>query len=196
MGIKFTPVSGTEARIAVWQQDATDEVANMPSTGTTVGLGETRRRGIDLQFTSNITERWSLWGSHAIQEAKVVSAYTSDGESLAGKEVFSTPRYISNLGTDYQFNQDWRFGLQARAQGDYYIDSLNQQGKYGGYAVLDANVRYTLSETTSLDLQLKNLTNREYEYVWYDNFFWGGDNQPMFSPAPGRTAYVSLNLKL
>ncbi|MNX70817.1 Ferrichrome-iron receptor precursor [compost metagenome] len=196
VGIKFTPVSGTEARIAVWQQDATDEVANMPSTGTTVGLGETRRRGIDLQFTSNITERWSLWGSHAIQEAKVVSAYTSDGESLAGKEVFSTPRYISNLGTDYQFNQDWRFGLQARAQGDYYIDSLNQQGKYGGYAVLDANVRYTLSETTSLDLQLKNLTNREYEYVWYDNFFWGGDNQPMFSPAPGRTAYVSLNLKL
>ncbi|MNI10357.1 Ferrichrome-iron receptor precursor [compost metagenome] len=196
VGIKFTPVSGTEARIAVWQQDATDEVANMPSTGTTVGLGETRRRGIDLQFTSNITERWSLWGSHAIQEAKVVSAYTSGGESLAGKEVFSTPRYISNLGTDYQFNQDWRFGLQARAQGDYYIDSLNQQGKYGGYAVLDANVRYTLCETTSLDLQLKNLTNREYEYVWYDNFFWGGDNQPMFSPAPGRTAYVSLNLKL
>ncbi|MNP55471.1 TonB dependent receptor [compost metagenome] len=62
--------------------------------------------------------------------------------------------------------------------------------------MLDANVRYTLSETTSLDLQLKNLTNREYEYVWYDNFFWGGDNQPMFSPAPGRTAYVSLNLKL
>ncbi|WP_223543800.1 TonB-dependent receptor [Pseudomonas sp. BF-B-28] len=196
VGIKLIPVSGTEARIAVWQQDATDEVANMPSTGTTVGLGETRRRGIDLQFTSNITERWSLWGSHAIQEAKVVSAYTSDGESLAGKEVFSTPRYISNLGTDYQFNQDWRFGLQARAQGDYYIDSLNQQGKYGGYAVLDANVRYTISETTSLDLQLKNLTNREYEYVWYDNFFWGGDNQPMFSPAPGRTAYMSLNLKL
>ncbi len=110
--------------------------------------------------------------------------------------MFSTPRHISNLGADYRLNDDWRFGLQARAQGDYYIEELNQQGKYGGYALLDASVNYRLSPTTSLDLQMKNLTDRQYEYVWYDNFFWGGADQPMFSPAPGRTAYQSLNLKL
>jgi len=180
----------------VWQQEATDEVANMPSTGTTVGLGETKRRGIDMQLTAQLNDQWTVWGSHAIQEAKVVSAFTAGGQSLAGKEVFSTPRYISNAGVDYQFNDAWRFGLSARAQGDYYIDELNQQGKYGGFAVLDANVRYQLSATTSLDLQMKNLTDRDYEYVWFDNFFWGGDDQPMFSPAPGRSAYLSLNMKL
>ncbi|WP_277372617.1 TonB-dependent receptor [Pseudomonas sp. AA-38] len=196
VGVKFKPFADSEARIAVWQQDATDEVANMPSTGTTVGLGETRRRGVDMQLTVQVNKQWTLWGSHAIQEAKVVSAFTAGGQSLAGKEVFSTPRYISNLGADYQFNDAWRFGLQARAQGDYYIDELNQQGKYGGFAVLDANVRYQLSDTTSLDLQLKNLTDRDYEYVWFDNFFWGGDDQPMFSPAPGRSAYLSVNMKL
>ncbi|WP_165674391.1 TonB-dependent receptor [Metapseudomonas otitidis] len=196
VGVRFNPVNGTETRIALWQQDATDEVANMPSTGTTVGLGKTRRRGVDLQLTAELDEHWSLWASHSIQEAKVVSAFTASGQSLAGKEVFSTPRHISNLGADYRLNDDWRFGLQARAQGDYYIDELNQQGKYGGYALLDASVNYRLSPTTSLDLQVKNLTDRQYEYVWYDNFFWGGDDQPMFSPAPGRTAYLSLNLKL
>ncbi|MCO7554158.1 TonB-dependent receptor [Metapseudomonas otitidis] len=196
VGVRFNPVNGTETRIALWQQDATDEVANMPSTGTTVGLGKTRRRGVDLQLTAELDEHWSLWASHSIQEAKVVSAFTASGQSLAGKEVFSTPRHISNLGADYRLNDDWRFGLQARAQGDYYIEELNQQGKYGGYALLDASVNYRLSPTTSLDLQVKNLTDREYEYVWYDNFFWGGADQPMFSPAPGRTAYLSLNLKL
>lgn len=196
VGVRFNPVNGTETRIALWQQDATDEVANMPSTGTTVGLGKTRRRGVDLQLTAELDEHWSLWASHSIQEAKVVSAFTASGQSLAGKEVFSTPRHISNLGADYQLNDDWRFGLQARAQGDYYIEELNQQGKYGGYALLDASVNYRLSPTTSLDLQVKNLTDRQYEYVWYDNFFWGGADQPMFSPAPGRTAYLSLNLKL
>ncbi|MEW5620753.1 TonB-dependent receptor [Pseudomonas putida] len=196
VGVNFSPVMGTEARIAVWQQDATDEVANMPSTGTSVGLGETRRRGIDLQFNASVTEQWSVWGSHSIQEAKVVSAYAADGQSLAGKEVFSTPRHISNLGTDYQLDDHWRFGLQARAQGDYYVDSLNEQGKYGGYALLDASVRYTHSDALSVDLQVKNLTDREYEYVWYDNFFWDGADRPMFSPAPGRTAFVSLNLKI
>lgn len=196
VGVRFNPVNGTETRVALWQQDATDEVANMPSTGTTVGLGKTRRRGVDLQLTAELDEHWSLWASHSIQEAKVVSAFTTGGQSLAGKEVFSTPRHISNLGADYRLNDDWRFGLQARAQGDYYIEELNQQGKYGGYALLDASVNYRLSPTTSLDLQVKNLTDRQYEYVWYDNFFWGGADQPMFSPAPGRTAYLSLNLKL
>lgn len=196
LGVKFRPFDGAEARASVWQQDATDEVANMPATGTSVGLGETRRRGIDLQLNAQLNEQWTLWGSHSIQEAKVVKAFAATGESLAGKEVFSTPRYISNLGADYQYNDDWRFGLQARAQGDYYIDAQNQQGKYGGFAVLDASVRYRISSATSVDLQMKNLTDREYEYVWYDNFFWGGDDQPMFSPAPGRSAFVSLNMKL
>ncbi|VXC55441.1 Ligand-binding site [Pseudomonas sp. 8Z] len=196
LGVKFQPFADSQARIAVWRQDATDEVSNMPATGTTVGLGKTRRQGIDLQLSVQVNEQWRVWGSHSIQEAKVISAFSAGGQSLAGKEVFSTPRYVSNLGADYQFNDAWRFGLQARAQGDYYIDTLNEQGKYGGFAVLDANVHYQLSASTSLDLQVKNLTDSEYEYVWFDNFFWGGDDRPMFSPAPGRSAYLSVNMKL
>lgn len=197
VGVKYRPFAGTETRIAVWQQDATDEVANMPAIDATVGLGETRRRGIDMQFTSQLNQQWTLWGSHAIQEAKVVKGVDDNNNSLKGKEVFSTPRYISNLGLDYRYNDDWRFGLQARAQGDYYIEEKNEQGKYGGFAVLDASIGYRLNASTSIDLQVKNLTDREYEYVWYDNFWWdAGQEQPMFSPAPGRSAYLSLNMKL
>lgn len=196
-GIKFAPAAGSEMRLAVWQQDATDEVANMPSTGTTVGLGETRRRGLDLQLTGRLTDRLEVWLSHSVQEAKVVSAFTSTGTSLAGKEVFSTPRYITNIGADYRLSDAWRFGLQGRAQGDYYIDDLNAQGKFGGFVLFDASVRYTLSTTTSLNLQVRNIADRDYEYVWYDNFFWpAGSHQPSFSPGPGRAAYLSLNLKL
>ncbi len=78
-GFRFDPFVGTEARIAVWQQDATDEVANMPSTGTTVGLGETRRRGVDLQVNAILNDQWMVWASHSIQEAKVLSAVTGTG---------------------------------------------------------------------------------------------------------------------
>lgn len=196
IGVKVQPTPGTEARIAVWQQDATDEVANMPSTGTTIGLGETRRKGIDLQLSSRLSESWTVWASHAVQEAKVVRAYTSGGVPLAGKEVFSTPRFITNLGAEYRANADWRLGLQGRAQGDYYIDELNAKGKHGGFVVLDASLRHALTPKVSIDLQIRNLTDRKYEYVWYDNFFWGGNDQPMFSPAPGRSGYLSLNLKM
>lgn len=196
VGIKFQPFPGAQARVALWQQDATDEVANMPSTGTTVGLGETRRRGVDMQINAQLDDQWTVWASHAIQEAKVVKAYAANGQSLSGKEVFSTPRYISNVGVDYRYNDDWKFGAQGRAQGSYYIDELNEQGKYGGFVVVDASVSYRVTSSTSVDLQVKNLFDREYEYVWYDNFFWGGDDQAMFSPAPGRSAFVSINMSL
>ncbi|MBB6368919.1 iron complex outermembrane receptor protein [Xanthomonas sacchari] len=196
LGLKLQPVAGTEARVAVWRQDATDEVANMPSTGTTVGLGQTRRQGVDLQLSTQLGERWTAWLSHAVQEAKVVSAYTAAGESLRGREVFSTPRYISNAGLDYRPDARWTFGVQARAQGDYYIDERNARGKYGGFRVVDASVRYQLTSRSSLGLQVKNLTDARYAYVWYDNFFWGGNDQPMFSPAPGRSAYLSVEVRL
>ncbi len=196
LGLKLQPIAGTEARLALWRQDATNEVANNVSSGTTVGLGHTRRQGVDLQLSTQLGEHWTAWLSHAVQEAKVVTAYTASGMSLHGREVFSTPRYISTAGLDYRPDARWKFGLQARAQGDYYIDALNAHGKYGGFTVVDASVRYQLSAHSSIDLQIKNLTDDRYAYVWYDNFFWGGNDQPMFSPAPGRSAYLGFELRL
>lgn len=197
IGIKFKPVHGTDVRFAVWRQDATGEVANMPATGTTVGLGETRREGVDFQVSGQASDKLNLWLSHSLQKAQVVRAFAASGVSLAGKEVFSTPRYISNAGVEYRASDRVRLSVQGRAQGDYFIDSPNEQGKYGGFVVFDANVRYSISNRTSIDFQVKNLADRKHEYVWYDNFFWPANNaQPMFSAAPGRTAYLSLNVKL
>lgn len=197
LGIKLKPARRTEMRFAVWRQDATGEVANMPSTGTTVGLGQTRRTGIDFQISGQATDKLKLWFSHSLQKAEVISAFTADGVSLAGKEVFHTPRYITNVGAEYRASESWRFGLQGRAQGSYYIDSPNAQGKFGGFMLFDANVRYAISRQASIDFQIKNVADRKYAYVWYDNFFWpAGNEQAMYSPGPGRSAYISLNLKM
>lgn len=197
LGIKLKPAPGIDLRLAVWRQDATDEVANMPATGTTVGLGQTRRDGIDVQASGRIADRLELWVSHSLQKAEVVSAYTAEGLSLQGREVIATPRRITNAGAEYRASSRLRLGLQGRAQGSYYIDNENARGKFGGFVVFDANLRYALSDHTSIDVQLRNLADRRYAYAWYDNFFWpAAQAQPMFSPAPGRAATVSLNLKL
>ena len=181
----------------MWRQDATDEVANMPATGTTVGLGETRREGVDLQFSTRVFDKFDVWVSHSLQKAEVTRAFGADGVSLAGKEVFSTPRHITTAGAEYRHSDRLRFGLQGRAQGNYFVDSPNQLGKYGGFVLFDASVRYALSQRVSLDLQVRNLADRKYEYAWYDNFFWPASQyQPMFSSGPGRSAYLSLNVKL
>ena len=197
LGVKFKPAPRTDLRLAVWRQDATDEVANMPATGTTVGLGETRREGVDLQLSGRVYDKLDLWLSHSLQKAEVIKAFGADGVSLAGKEVFSTPRHITTAGAEYRHSDRLRFGLQGRAQGNYFVDSPNGLGKYGGFVLFDASVRYALSQRVSVDLQVRNLADREYEYAWYDNFFWpANEYQPMFSSGPGRAAYLSLNVKL
>ncbi|KTF32595.1 TonB-dependent receptor [Xanthomonas vesicatoria] len=195
LGMKFSPFQGSQARIAVWQQDAANEVSNMPATGTTVTLGKTRRRGVDAQINAQLGDRWTLWASHAYQEAKIERDDRDASVSLVGREVAATPRYISNIGVEYRPTAALRLGLQGRAQGDYYLEERNVAGKYGGFATLDLTARYTINPAWSVDLQVRNATGREYAYAWYDSFFWT-QAQPMFSPAAGRQLYLGLNMKL
>ncbi|MCS3810629.1 TonB-dependent receptor [Xanthomonas sp. 4461] len=195
LGMKFSPFHGSQARIAVWQQDAANEVSNMPATGTTVTLGKTRRRGVDAQINAQLGDRWTLWASHAYQEAKIERDDRDASVSLVGREVAATPRYISNIGVEYRPTAALRLGMQGRAQGDYYLEERNVAGKYGGFATLDLTARYTINPAWSVDLQVRNATGREYAYVWYDSFFWT-QAQPMFSPAAGRQLYLGLNMKL
>lgn len=194
-GIKFSPFDGVQARVALWQQDAENEVSNMPATGTTVVLGKTRRQGVDMQVDARVGERWTVWASHAYQEAKIERDGRAAGLSLQGREVAATPRYISNLGIDFRATDALTFGLQARAQGDYYLEEQNVAGKFGGFAVLDLSAKYQINPRLSLDMQVKNATGREYVYAWYDSFFWE-QAQPMFSPSSGRTVFVGVTLKL
>lgn len=195
LGMKFSPFAGSQARIAVWQQDAANEVSNMPATGTTVTLGKTRRRGVDAQISAQVGEKWTVWASHAYQEAKIERDGRDASVSLEGREVAATPRYISNIGLDYQATEALQFGLQGRAQGDYYLEERNVAGKYGGFAVLDLSGRYDINPRWSVDVQMKNATDRKYDYSWYDSFFWE-QPQPMFSPAAGRSLHIAFNMKL
>jgi iron complex outermembrane receptor protein len=194
-GIKFSPFDGVQARVAAWQQDAENEVSNMPATGTTLVLGKTRRRGVDMQVDARLGERWTVWASHAYQEAKIERVGRSASLSLEGREVAATPRYISNLGIDFRTTDALTFGLQGRAQGDYYLEEQNVAGKFGGFAVLDLSAKYQINPRLSLDMQVKNATGREYVYAWYDSFFWE-QAQPMFSPSTGRALFVGVTLKL
>jgi len=195
LGMKFSPFAGSQARVAVWQQDAANEVSNMPATGTTVTLGKTRRRGVDAQISAQVGEKWTVWASHAYQEAKIERDGRDASVSLEGREVAATPRYISNIGLDYQATEALQFGLQGRAQGDYYLEERNVAGKYGGFAVLDLSARYDINPRWSVDVQMKNATDRKYDYAWYDSFFWE-QPQPMFSPAAGRSLHIAFNMKL
>jgi len=47
---------------------------------------------------------------------------------------------------------------------------------------------YQLTEQLAVDLQLKNLTDRYHEYVWYDGA------QTLHAPGDGRALYAAVTL--
>lgn len=90
------------------------------------------------------------------------------------------PRTISNLGLDYKATDALQLGLPARAQGDYYLEEQNLTDKFSDFAALNLSAKFRINPCTSVDVQLRNVTGREYVYAWYASFFW--DNARPCSP--------------
>ena len=137
---------------------------------------------MDAQISTQWGDNWTLWASHAYQEAKITRDDRDAALSLQGREVAATPRYISNIGVDYQASEQLKLSGWMNAQGDYYLERTNTQGRAGKFAVLNLGASYRLSDTMDLGLQVKNVTNRKYVYAWYDSGSSG------YSPADGRAA--------
>lgn len=189
VGIKFTVNTHTEGRIAIWQQDATNEVKNLAAADDVTPLGATRRRGIDFQINSQLHQNLNVWLSHSIQEAKVIGGVAS----LIGKEVAETPRYISNAGIDFRASDQWRYGLLGRAQSGYYVADDNATGRFGQYVLFDASVRHQYSKQTSIDFQIRNLLDRKYASdVWT---YAGLGYDAYYSAGAPRAFYLSATMK-
>lgn len=191
-GIKFTPASWVDGRVAYWRQDATGEVSrrlNDPS-GESDNVGETRRWGYDLQVNLHPDERTEVWASYSWQYSKILEPSSALPQSK-GKEIDHIPHHLWNTGISYQATQALQLTAWMNGQTNYYLERENTQGTYGGYVLMNIGATYTLTETLSVDLQLKNLTDRYYEYAWYDP---DGAKDSLHSPGDGRALYAGLTV--
>jgi iron complex outermembrane receptor protein len=184
-GVKFRPLPGVEGRLAVWQQYASNEARrkmNDPANDAE-NIGETRRRGVDLQLNVRPTARLGFWLGAAVQRARIVKA---DATSIAtqGNEIDHTPHLLYNAGADYDVSDALRLSASVNGQGSYYLDRTNTTGKFGAYAVANVSAAYRIGNNVDVELQVRNLADRYYEYVWHD------DTQSLH--APGSPRSVSL----
>ena len=194
-GIKFQPISWLDGRLAFWEQRAKNEARRKlgdPSNDSE-NIGKTLREGVDLQVNVRPTDKLAVWFAYSWQDSEILKADAAS-PSTEGQEIDHVPHYLFSAGIDWQATPDWKFGLQSRAQGDAYIERENTHGKFGKFLLFDASANYQWNDKVSLDFQVKNLTNREYEYVW-----WNTTPNPdisMHAPGDGRAAYLGVNLKL
>lgn len=189
-GVKFRPIAGVEGRLAVWQQYASNEARrkmNDPANDAE-NIGETRRRGVDLQLNMQPTSRLGVWVGAAAQRALIVKA---DAASIAtqGNEIDHTPHLLYNAGADYQTSDALRLSGSINGQGSYYLDRTNTGGKYGAYAIANVSAAYRIGKNLDLELQVRNVANRYYDYVWHDG------TQSLHAPGGPRSVDLILTAR-
>jgi len=193
-GVKFSPRPWLDGRVAYWEQRASGEVARvlgvdgLPDPGGLGNVGKTLRKGYDIQFNARPDARTTAWVAYSHQVARITAPDPSAPETL-GKEIENVPHYLASAGIDYKATEELRVSAWGNAQGDYYLERTNTQGRIGKYALLNLGATYRVSATMDVNVQLKNVTNRRYVYAWYDSGSSG------YSPGDGRSVYTSLSLR-
>ena len=191
-GVKFNPVRWLDGRFALWEQVASNEARrklNDPNNASE-NIGKTRRRGIDVEARLLPTEKATLWLSYSYQQSKILKAEAS-APATQGKEIDHVPHHIVAAGADYQVTPSIRLSAWANAQSDYYLERANTRGKFGDFVLLNLSAAYNVSKDVALEFQVRNLTNRYYEYVWWDS----DNNQSLHSPGDGRAFYGAVRFK-
>ena len=141
-----------------------------------------KRRGLELTFKQNLSDRWSydLGYSHT-RVKNVYSGTYGDYED----DHFGQPNGY-RLGVHYNVGK-WRanlLGIMASGLNtSYYDDNYNTGYASKSYVVLDFNTSYDFTDRTSVYFRTLNFTDEEYS------------NDTRAMPAPGRFVQIGATYK-
>ncbi|SEN09815.1 iron complex outermembrane recepter protein [Sphingomonas gellani] len=191
-GLKLSRGRWLTARIAAWQQTASGELRrrlNDPG-GDFDNLGRTRRRGIDVEANVTPLPGLSGWASWSHQRARIlVPDPASPGQ--AGNAIDHVPANVYTAGIEWTPGASpLRLSLWGNGQSAYELTPANDQGRFGSYVQVTAEAGWRLTRQVELSLQLRNMLNDLYEYVWFDG------TQRLHAPADPRSLYGALRLRL
>lgn len=170
LGLKFKPVPWLDGRIASWAQTASAEVKrNLNSAANDAdAVGKTRRHGVDVQLAARPTAAIETWMAVTFQKALIVQPDATAASTTAGKEIDHAPHRVYNAGVDWQTTPDLKLSAWLQGQTSVFLERTNATPKFGGYTLLNLGGTYTLSPRWKLEAQVRNVTDRYSEYVWWD----------------------------
>lgn len=142
--------------------------------------GEARVDGLALGVAGNITREWAVFANYTYLDSEVVRGVSRTcrenpspacansaalPDPFAGNPLVNTPEHSGSVWTTYALG-DWTFGYGATYQGSYVTqnNSLTFPVLYEtpDYWVHRAMVGWQANDALSLQLNIENLTDKEY----------------------------------
>lgn len=182
VGAKWDARPGLSLTAAVFELRRTNATTPDPANPTvSINVGETRTRGLELGVAGRVTDRWTVSGGYAWQEAVL------DGNDAV--ELAQVPEHSLSIWNRWQATQRLGLGLGVLRQSGQWaaIRTTAATTRLPGFTRVDAAVFYALTPTVDLQLNVENLLDQGY---WAD-----AHNNNNLTPGAPRTARLTLSTR-
>jgi catecholate siderophore receptor len=145
-------------------------------------------KGIELGVSGNITNKWSVLGGYAYQDGEITKQQGSGtGAILKGTQLAQTPKHTFSFWNRYDLNGIWSVAIGVISRSEMYaaLPTASQNTILPGYTRLDAAVFAKLNKNTRFQVNIENLTNKEYALFAHNN-----NNITPGSPISGRATLI------
>jgi catecholate siderophore receptor len=175
---------------AIYRTTISNEVENDPvDTTVYTQTGKKRVQGIEIGAVGNVTSAWAVSTGYTVMDTEIVEGAinTADGSSALPY----TPKHAFTAWTTYKLPGGFTIGGGARYVGALHKQkdgAVNVPKEVDSYWVYDAMASYTISKNAELQLNLYNLTDKDYV---------ASINKSGYRYFPGveRSARLTLNVK-
>ena len=173
VGAKWDITPALAVTAALYQLERQNVAIQDPSNPTqSILVDGQQTQGFELGVSGNITEQWSMFGGYAWQDGEITEAQGTGSSAIAeGAELAQTPEETFSLWNRYDLNDRWgvALGMISRAQMYAAVPTASQSTLLPGYTRFDAAVYHTISEDLALQVNVENLTNKEYAQSAHNN---------------------------
>ncbi len=151
--------NGWHWQLNAYQTTVDDLIAYDASIGVPNNIERARIRGVELTGDFRLGE-WDLHGQVGTLDARNLSAGFNHGKRLARR-----PSSSARLDLDREFGA-WGFGVSGIAEAARW-DNVGNTLRVGGYATIDARVTRRFANAWTLQANLVNAFDRNYETSAY-----------------------------
>jgi catecholate siderophore receptor len=184
LGAKWDIRSNLSVTTALYRQDRTNTRATDPNDPTRiVQTGSQRTNGYELGMTGAVTNRWSIVGGYAYQDAFITHDTTA---ARAGALVAQVPHHTFSLWNHLRVWKGLSTGFGIIHRSDMFA-AIDNTVVLPGYTRADAALFYSIGEHWSLQANVQNLFDTRY--------YLNADNNNNISPGSPRGARIGLTAR-
>ena len=176
LGAKWDIRPDLNVTLAVFQLDRTNATTPNPSNPlTTINIGKTRTKGVELSVAGRITPDWQVSGGYSYQDA-----------ALAGNDVVrlgQVPKHQASLWNRYNLTDAIGAGIGVIHQSSQFaaIRTTATTTRLPSFTRVDAALFYDVSDAVQVQLNVENLFDTAYFSDAHNN-----NNISTGSPINGR----------